>query len=194
MIIKSAEFVKSAELPSHYPDVELPEVAFIGRSNVGKSSLINTLTNRKNLVKTSKTPGCTRFVNFFIIDKSIIFVDLPGYGYSKAPLSIKKKWEPMIETYITTRKSLKGLFILLDIRREPKEEEKKIIGWLNSLNISYSFAITKADKLSKSKQLLQRDLVAKTLNIDKTRLVIFSAKSLQGKEDILNVIESWVNE
>ncbi|MDX1707342.1 MAG: ribosome biogenesis GTP-binding protein YihA/YsxC, partial [Desulfobacterales bacterium] len=104
MIIKSAEFIKSATRPAQYPAAQLPEIAFAGRSNVGKSSLINTLVNRKRLVKTSSTPGRTQLINFFDINRQIIFVDLPGYGYAKVPLSVRKKWGPMIETYLSGRK------------------------------------------------------------------------------------------
>ena len=121
MHIKSAEFVTSAVKPSHYPPAALPEIAFAGRSNVGKSSLINTLVNRKKLVKTSSTPGRTQLINFFDINSHMVFVDLPGYGYAKVPAFVKKTWGPMIETYLSTRETLAGIVLIMDIRRIPKE-------------------------------------------------------------------------
>ena len=116
MVITSAEFVKSAVKPAQYPSAALPEIAFTGRSNVGKSSLINTLVNRKRLVKTSSTPGRTQLINFFIINKTISFVDLPGFGYAKVPSSVRNSWGPMLETYLSTRKTLKGTVLIMDIR------------------------------------------------------------------------------
>ena len=119
MKILSAEFVTSAVKPDQYPPVKYPEMAFAGRSNVGKSSLINTLVNRKRLVKTSSTPGRTQLINFFDINNHFTFVDLPGYGYAKVPTAVRKKWGPMIETYLSGRDSLKGVVVILDIRRNP---------------------------------------------------------------------------
>ena len=120
MKIISAVFITSATKPSQYPPARLPEIAFAGRSNVGKSSLINTLVNRKRLVKTSSTPGRTRLINFFEINQQIGFVDLPGYGYARVPESVKKTWGPMIETYLSNRNTLKGVVVILDIRRTPR--------------------------------------------------------------------------
>ncbi len=123
MKIHSAEFITSAVKPSQYPPVGLPEVAFAGRSNVGKSSLINTIVNRKRLVKTSRTPGRTQLINFFSINEKLMLVDLPGYGYAKVPAAIRKKWRPMIETYLAWRDSLRGVFLILDVSRSPDERE-----------------------------------------------------------------------
>ncbi len=136
MLIKSAEFITSATKPSQYPPVKFPEVAFAGRSNVGKSSLINTLVNRKRLVKTGSTPGRTQLINFFDINSDIIFVDLPGYGYAKVPATVRKKWGPMIETYLSTRKILKGVVVIMDIRRSPRQEEHDLIDRLKYFSIS----------------------------------------------------------
>jgi GTP-binding protein len=123
MKIVSAEFIKSAAEPSHYPDVALPEIAFAGRSNVGKSSLINTLTSKKNLARTSSTPGCTQLINFFAINDQLSFVDLPGYGFAKVPEAVRKNWKPMIEKYLTERKNLRLVILIVDIRRDPSAEE-----------------------------------------------------------------------
>ena len=130
MIIKSAEFVTSAVKPSQYPPELLPEMAFSGRSNVGKSSLINKLVNRRHLVKTSRTPGRTQLINFFDINEAFTFVDLPGYGYAKVPAAVQKKWGPMIETYLSGRKTLRGVVSLMDIRRQPGVEERNLADWL----------------------------------------------------------------
>ena len=119
MKIRSAVFVASAESKDHYPLFELPEVAFAGRSNVGKSSMINTLLGRHGLVRTSKTPGLTRKLNFFEVNKDFVFVDLPGYGYAKVPLQIKRQWGPMVQSYLEERETLAGIVVILDVRHEP---------------------------------------------------------------------------
>ncbi len=189
MIIKSAEFVKSAVKPSQYPSAVLPEIAFTGRSNVGKSSLINTLVNRKHLVKTSSTPGRTQLINFFMINKTISFVDLPGFGYAKVPDSIKKTWGPMIETYLSTRKTLKGVVLIMDIRRIPGMQELNFIEWLQYFNIPSILILTKSDKLSKIKQKNQHLAIAEALSVDKEELTLFSAKSRMGKDHIWDAIK-----
>ena len=189
MIIKSAEFVTSATRPSEYPPEGYLEIAFAGRSNVGKSSLINVLVNRKRLVKTSSTPGRTQLLNFFDINDYITFVDLPGYGYARVPASVKKKWGPMIETYLSGRKTLKGVVVILDIRRKPREEEHHLIAWLEHYAIARILVLTKADKLSKTKQQKQRAAVAESLGVDSSGLILFSAKSRKGREDIWRAIE-----
>jgi GTP-binding protein len=189
MIIKSAEFVTSATKPSQYPPEGLPEIAFSGRSNVGKSSLINVLVNRKRLVKTSSTPGRTQLVNFFDINDYITFVDLPGYGYAKVPASVRKKWGPMIETYLSGRNTLKGVVVILDIRRTPREEEHNLIAWLEHYTIASILVLTKADKLSKTKLTKQRAAVARSLALDASDLILFSAKSRKGREDVWQAIE-----
>ena len=188
MIIKSAEFVTSAVKPDQYPPAKYPEMAFAGRSNVGKSSLINTLVNRKRLVKTSSTPGRTQLINFFDINNLITFVDLPGYGYAKVPAAVRKKWGPMIETYLSGRVTLKGVVVILDIRRTPREEEHNLIVWLKHYSIARVLVLTKADKLSKTKQDKQRTAVASALDVDSSDLILFSAKSGQGRKDVWDVI------
>jgi len=189
MIIKSAEFVTSAVKPSQYPPADMPEIAFAGRSNVGKSSLINTLVNRKRLVKTSTTPGRTQLVNFFIVNGAFAFVDLPGYGYARVPVSIKKTWGPMIETYLKGRENLKGVVLLMDIRRVPQQEEKTFIDWLSHYNILPVLVLTKADKLSKSKQAQQRVVIAEALGVDVNGLIPFSAKTRMGRKEVWEAIE-----
>lgn len=193
MIIKSAEFVKSAVKPSQYPSMELPEIAFAGRSNVGKSSLINTLVNRKHLVKTSSTPGRTQLINFFIINNEFFFVDLPGYGYARVPVSVKKSWGPMVETYLSTRKTLKGVVLIMDIRRKPGLQEFNFIEWLDYYSISKILILTKIDKLPKTKQIKQRLSIEKDLGIDNNGLILFSAKSRRGKDAVWEAVNRLIN-
>ena len=192
MIIKSAEFETSAVTPSQYPVSDLPEIAFAGRSNVGKSSLINTLLNRKRLVKTSGTPGRTQLINFFNINHAFSFVDLPGYGYAKVPAAVRKKWGPMIETYLSQRSNLKGVVTILDIRRNPGPEDLDLFGWLEHYAIPIVYVLTKADKLSKSKQAVRHRAIANTLLMDAQDLIPFSAKSRQGKENLWAAIEALI--
>ena len=189
MKIKSAEFVKSAVKPSQYPPANFPEIAFSGRSNVGKSSLINTLLNRKRLVKTSSTPGRTQLINFFVVNNVISFVDLPGYGYAKVPASVQKKWGLMIETYLLTRETLKGVVLIIDVRRTPGMEELQFIDWLSSFDIPAILILTKADKLSKAKQIKRQLAIAETLEVDKDNLILFSAKTGRGKNDVWDAVE-----
>ena len=190
MIITSAEFVTSAAKPSQYPPAFLPEIAFAGRSNVGKSSLINTLVNRRHLVKTSSTPGRTQLINFFDINRQVVFVDLPGYGYAKVPASVRKTWGPMIETYLRGRQTLKGVVIIMDIRRIPGQAELNLLSWLNHYSIAGILVLTKTDKLSKSKQVQQHKLIARALEMDKKNFILFSAKSRRGKDALWNAILS----
>lgn len=192
MIITSAEFIKSATRPPHYPSAELPEIAFAGRSNVGKSSLINRLVNRKQLVKTSSTPGRTQLLNFFRVNQAISFVDLPGYGYAKVPVSVKKKWGPMIETYLSSRSSLKGVVLIMDIRRIPGPEEHSLIDWLTLYGRGAILVLTKTDKLSKIKQIRQHREIAAAIDKDPEALLLFSAKSGAGRDVLWAAIEKLV--
>ena len=190
MKILSAEFITSATKPAQYPPVKYPEMAFAGRSNVGKSSLINTLVNRKRLVKTSSTPGRTQLINFFDINNNLTFVDLPGYGYAKVPAAVRKNWGPMIETYLSTRKTLKGVVVIMDIRRTPRQEEHDLIDWLKYFSIAGILVLTKTDKLSKLKRLKQHIAIAEALAVDPDKLILFSAKSRQGKDAVWDAIIS----
>ena len=190
MKILSAEFITSATKPDQYPPVNYPEMAFAGRSNVGKSSLINTLVNRKRLVKTSSTPGRTQLINFFDINNLITFVDLPGYGYAKVPAAVRKKWGPMIETYLSSRRTLKGVVVIMDIRRIPRQEEHELIEWLKYYSIDGILVLTKTDKLSKPKRLKQHNAIAEALAIDPDKLILFSAKSRQGRDAVWGAINS----
>jgi GTP-binding protein len=184
MIIRSAKFVCSAVTPGQYPPDDLPEVAFAGRSNVGKSSLINKILNRKKLVRTSKTPGRTQLLNFFEINELWRFVDLPGYGYAKVPAEVQKRWRPMVENYLTTRVNLRGMVWLLDIRREVSKEDLHLWDWLQAMQVPVIIVVTKADKLSKNKRNKQAVSIAKSLGRTAQDLIQFSATSGEGKDQI----------
>ncbi|HJV34528.1 ribosome biogenesis GTP-binding protein YihA/YsxC [Geomonas sp.] len=190
MIVKSALFVKSATRPAHYPEGDLPEIAFAGRSNVGKSSLVNVLVNRKNLVRTSSTPGRTQLINFFQVNDDFMLVDLPGYGYAKVPLSVKKEWRPMMETYLSKRKNLRAVVLILDIRRIPVEEDVQMLSWLRAYSITPIVVITKCDKVSKNERAKQTAVIMSKLGLEKTEVSFFSALSREGKDGIWERIET----
>lgn len=194
MHITSSTFMTSAVKLSQYPPDELSEFAFAGRSNAGKSSMINALLNRKRLVKISSTPGKTQLINFFLINEAFMFVDLPGFGYAKVPKAVKKKWGNMVETYLKQRQYLKGLVLLMDIRRLPRQEELDLLGWLDLYCLPAVIVLTKADKLSKSKQKHQQNAIAKTLGVSSDRLLIFSAKTRQGKDALWRAINFCLNQ
>jgi GTP-binding protein len=192
MIVKSSDFVTSAVKPSQYPEALLPEAAFAGRSNVGKSSLINTLVNRKRLVKTSSTPGRTQLINFFAVNDRVSLVDLPGYGYARVPESVRRTWGPMIETYLKGRETLKAVVLIMDIRRIPGIEEQNFIDWLKLYQRTPILVLTKADKLSKSAQKKQRQAIGAAIGVDETALILFSAKTRLGKPEVWSAIERAV--
>jgi len=188
MLIKSAEFVTSAVTDKQYPPGDLPEFAFAGRSNVGKSSLINTLVSRKKLVLTSSTPGKTRLINFFRVNGTYIFVDLPGYGFARVSAAERRKWRPMIERYLSERKNLKAVVVILDIRRTPSEEDQQLFDWLDRHEIASVPVVTKVDKLSKTALAKHFQLISDTLKINPSDWVLFSAKSRQGRDTLWKVI------
>lgn len=189
MKISSTEFIKSATKPGNYPPPEFAEIAFAGRSNVGKSSLINVLVNRNSLVRTSSTPGRTQLLNFFNINGSFTLVDLPGYGFAKVPLAVKKAWGPMIRTYLASRDSLKAVIFILDIRRIPREEDIQMLDWLEEFGVPTIPVITKIDKINRSQREKHiKQIVAET-GLPRDAFSLFSAQTRDGKDDIWERIE-----
>ncbi len=195
MKIQSAEFIKSATQPSNYPDDRFPEVAFIGRSNVGKSSLINRLVLRSHLAKTSNTPGRTQLINFFLINKRYVFVDLPGYGYARVPDAVRRNWGPMVEAYLKGRRNLRLVVLIMDIRRDLIGEDLDLLAWLREQAIPVLPVFTKVDKLSKNQVRVREKKIMDILTLpDGPAPVLFSAKTGQGREAVWAFIENlpWV--
>ena len=190
MKISSADFIKSATRPGNYPPNQLPEIAFAGRSNVGKSSLINVLVNRKSLVRTSSTPGRTQLINFFNINDQFSLVDLPGYGYAKVPLAVKKAWGPMIRTYLEVRESLHGVIFIFDIRRVPREEDIRFLDWLEEFGVPTIPVITKIDKINRSKRDKQIQTIVEETGLPRDAFTLFSATSREGSDEIWERIEA----
>ena len=176
------------------PRDRLPEVAFAGRSNVGKSSALNRLVNLKKLAKISSTPGKTRMINFFLINKNLYFVDLPGYGYARAPKSMQKSWGKLVEDYLKERENLKGTVLLVDSRRGPMEPDLQLLEWLDYYGLSKLIVLTKKDKLSRSAVLENARKTCEVLKLDSGSLVLFSAKTGEGKDKILNWIQHVISE
>lgn len=193
MIIKSAELETLCGITSKLPDNNLPEIAFAGKSNVGKSSLINGLLNRKALARTSASPGKTQTINFYNINKELYFVDLPGYGYAKVSKEIRDKWGKMIDRYLHSSKQLKAVFLLVDIRHAPGENDKTMYNWIVSSGYKPIIICTKLDKIKRSQQAKNIKLIKDTLNVESgTKIIPFSAVSKQGKEDIWGFIQEAI--
>jgi GTP-binding protein len=190
MKVTSAEFVTSAVKRSDYPEELLPEVAFAGRSNVGKSSLINTLVNRKHLVRTSSSPGRTQTLNFFRINNQVNFVDLPGYGFAKVPLKVRAQWKKMVETYLKYRTTLQLVIIVLDIRRTPSSDDASLMRWLENFGIPFLIVLTKTDKLSQNKSRTQQKIIQDFLLLKREEVICFSAVTRKGRQEILKRIMS----
>ncbi|WP_418790760.1 ribosome biogenesis GTP-binding protein YihA/YsxC [Phosphitispora sp. TUW77] len=189
MRIVSANYTISAVGPKQYPEDGQFEIAFAGRSNVGKSSLINRMLNRKALARTSSTPGKTRLLNFYHINDSFYFVDLPGYGFAKVSKTEKAGWGKMIEEYLLNRGSLRAVIHLLDIRHAPSKEDAQMHEWLKHYGIPTILVITKADKIARGKWQKHTRLIKETLvPLPDTPVIIFSAETGQGKDELWNLI------
>lgn len=195
MKIKSAEFVKSGTTLAHMPDGGLPELMFCGRSNVGKSSFINALLNRKNLARTSSNPGKTQTLNLFLVNKEFILVDVPGYGYARVSKSIKETFMPMIGNYIKHREELKMAFLLVDMRHEPTNQDKEMLDLLRYYDVPVCIIGTKLDKLKQSEIEKNKKLIRQKLVLGQNDMFIqTSSESKRGIEKVLDFIESIIYE
>ncbi|OLE74027.1 MAG: hypothetical protein AUG12_02650 [Acidobacteria bacterium 13_1_20CM_2_57_8] len=191
MKISNARFVKSAKQPDDFPRDKRPEVAFCGRSNIGKSSLLNTLTNSRGLARTSASPGRTQTINFFLVDERMYFVDLPGYGYAKVAKTVRESWGPMVEGYLHDREQLRLVLMLVDSRIEPTESDTLMKQWLDHHRIPNAVVLTKADKISRSE--LNQALHKGAQKLKTKEIIPFSAVTGSGKDEILNRIRTAID-
>ena len=185
LVIRSLEFIGgTAERGGWRPETGLPEVAFAGRSNVGKSSLLNALVRRKSIARVSKTPGRTREINFFRVNDSFVLVDLPGYGFAKVSKERRADWRPLIESYLKLTPQLKGIVLLLDIRRDPSDDDRAMLEFLAEVEIPTIVAATKADKLSRAAVEARAASLGKQLRLSEEQLIPFSSRSGQGRDEL----------
>lgn len=196
MKIYSAQFLTGAVSAKQYPKLSHPEFAFAGRSNVGKSSLLKSLLNRKKLVRTSATPGKTQEINFFEINESLIFTDLPGYGFAKVPAAVQRKWQHMIEQYVLQRESLTALIFIVDLRRDPTPLDLELKEWLDANGIRYILVATKSDKLSAGERSKQTRKIKQAFctEDDSEKLVVYSSKNNQGRKELWSQISKLANQ
>jgi len=193
LIIRNVEFIGGmAEKHGWRPDSPLPEVAFAGRSNVGKSSLLNSLVRRKSFARVSRTPGRTREINFFRINNGFVLVDLPGYGYARVSKEKKSEWRPMIESYLRRTTQLRGIVLLLDIRREPSEDDRAMLDFLAEVEVPTIVALTKTDKLSKAAARERVGEIARALALETEQIIPFSANTGEGRVELLEAITTLV--
>ena len=190
MIIKKVELETVCGITSRLPDSPYPEIAFAGKSNVGKSSLINALMNRRSLARTSSQPGKTQTINFYNINDAFYYVDLPGYGYAKVPVEEKVRWGKMIERYLQSSSMLKCLFLLIDIRHEPSTNDKVMYDWIRERGYSPVIVATKVDKLNRSQVQRHVKQVREGLGLgEKGTVIPFSSVTKQGREELWELIE-----
>ena len=189
MIINKAEFLKSTVRPDQFPKYPYPEFAFIGRSNTGKSSLINMLLAKRNLVKTSSNPGHTQTINFFTVNDNLSFVDLPGYGYAKAPKAVREGFIPMIRGYFFSRPNLRIVFILVDIRRTPGRDELELIEMLGEIETETIIVATKCDKVNKNELKKNLSHIAAALNRNPDEICATSSETKLGRDQLIALID-----
>lgn len=195
MVIKNVSLETVCGITSKLPDNSLPEVAFAGKSNVGKSSLINALMNRKSLARTSAQPGKTQTINYYNVNDAIYFVDLPGYGFAKVSESVKVQWGKMIERYLHKSRQLKAVFLLVDIRHAPSENDRTMYDWILSNGYHPIIIATKLDKINRSQIQKQLKLIRTTLHTEEEAVLIpFSAESKQGREEIYEILDGILEE
>jgi ribosome biogenesis GTP-binding protein YsxC/EngB len=191
MKIQSAEYLLSASRTSQFPAATLPEIAFAGRSNVGKSTLINSLLNRKKLVKTSATPGKTQLINFFKINDQFFFVDLPGYGYAKVPEIVRQKWHNLVETYLSERETLRNVVLILDCRHSPTLQDRQLLEWLEYFKRPSLIVASKIDKLKRGHVQKQLQKIKNDLSIEYAPLG-HSSMQFERRKEIWKKIEPWI--
>lgn len=193
MIIRNVNLETVCGVTSEFPENNHPEVAFSGKSNVGKSSLINALMNRKSLARTSSQPGKTQTINYYNINQEIYFVDLPGYGYANANQSVKAKWGRMIEKYLQQSKQLRSIFLLIDIRHAPTENDRTMYDWIVHNGYKPIIIATKLDKIKRSQVQKQLKLIRTTLGLDGDTIMIpFSSETKQGREEIYEILDQII--
>lgn len=189
LVIRSLEFLGGmAAADGWRPDPTLPEVAFAGRSNVGKSSLLNTLVRRKAFARVSRTPGRTREINFFNVNNQFVLTDLPGYGYARVSKERKADWKPLIEGYLRRTTSLAGVVLLLDIRREPSEDDEAMIDFLAELELPTIFVLTKADKLNRADAAERVEAIRKELSLEPDQTIPFSSSTGEGRDELAQAL------
>lgn len=195
MIVNNVELKAVAVKPAQFPDDNKPEFALVGKSNVGKSSLINTMLNRKSLARTSQTPGKTRTINFYDIENRFYFVDLPGYGFSKISRKESEKWGEMVESYLKNRKELKAIIQLLDIRHEPSKNDLQMIDWYNYYGFDVIIVLTKSDKLTRNQLNKNISMIKKSINIEKdVSFIPFSSLKKAGIDELWEEILKYIPE
>lgn len=195
MKIDKSTLEKIAVLTEQYPDNNLPEIAIAGRSNVGKSSLINSLINRKNLARTSQKPGKTRTINFYNVNETFRLVDLPGYGYAAVSKSHRDDWGEIIDRYLHSRENLKEVFLLVDIRHEPNDNDLTMYNWIIEMGFTGYVIATKLDKIGKSRLQQYIKIIAKKLNIqDRKKIIYYSSETKENRKYIYNIIEDIIGE
>ncbi|EHN60707.1 ribosome biogenesis GTP-binding protein YsxC [Listeria innocua ATCC 33091] len=190
MDVNNVELVISAVRPEQYPETDLPEYALAGRSNVGKSSFINTMIRRKSMARISQKPGKTQTLNFYKIEEALFFVDVPGYGFAKVSKTEREKWGVMIETYITSREQLRGVIQIVDLRHKPTEDDRMMYEFLKYYDIPVIVVATKADKIPRSKWQKNAKIVRETLDFDPDdKFVLFSSETKMGKDEAWQFIK-----
>ncbi|CAH1215038.1 putative GTP-binding protein EngB [Paenibacillus allorhizoplanae] len=193
MKVNQAEFIISAVGPSQYPEDALPEIALAGRSNVGKSSLINCLISRKNLARTSSQPGKTQTLNYYKINQDLYFVDLPGYGYAKVSKTKREQWGKFIESYLLNREPLRLVMQLVDLRHPPSKDDQAMYEWLRHMDVPVLVVATKADKIPKSRWAKHLKIVRETLGMDKgVQPLMFSSELGLGKDELWGILEQAI--
>ena len=192
MKIKSAGLLESAAGANQFPDLVMPEIAFAGRSNVGKSTLINSLLTRNKLVKTSSTPGKTRLINFFLINEIFCLVDLPGYGFAKVPAEMRESWRKLIETYLSRRDNLRGVVLIIDIRHGPTVQDRQLKSWLDFHQRPMLVVASKSDKLSRGKCASQLQKIKKDLELTQLPLP-HSSLNKEGRGQIWKALDGWLS-